>query len=92
MTMYLPPQFASLPQALPIEGAVTIDVQDGMPVLRAAETVQTRVEALLGKQQSGRLSEAEEHELDNYEEINDYLSFLNRTVRNIYLTQSRRTA
>lgn len=89
MTMYLP----SLPHALPaMEGAVTIDTQDGVPILRASETVQTRVEELLDKQHSARLTETEERELDRYEEVNDYLSFLNRTVRNMYLVQGEKTA
>jgi len=35
-----------------------------------------------------RLSVEEEQELDSYEEIDDYLSFLNRVVRNLH-TQSQ---
>jgi hypothetical protein len=35
------------------------------------------------------LNSDEEQELDLYEEIDDYFSFINRTVRNLYLTQSQ---
>jgi uncharacterized protein YnzC (UPF0291/DUF896 family) len=34
------------------------------------------------KQQAGTLTEEEAEEVDRYEEIDDYLSFLNRLVRN----------
>jgi hypothetical protein len=43
----------------------------------------------LRKQQSSQLSREEEQELDRYEEIDDYLSFLNRTVRNLLLDQGQ---
>lgn len=92
MTTYVPPQLAALPQSLPLEGAVTIDQHNGIPVLRASERVQSRIEELLAKQRGTRLNEAEERELDGYGEVDDYLSFLNRTVRNLYLTQARKTA
>jgi uncharacterized protein YnzC (UPF0291/DUF896 family) len=49
----------------------------------ASRIVQSRIEALLAKQQDDTLTPAEEEELDCYEEIDDYLSFVNRTVRNI---------
>ena len=92
MTTYVPPQFASLPKTLPLEGAVTIDQHNGIPILRASESVQHRIEELLAKQRGTRLSEAEERELDSYEEVDDYLSFLNRTVRNLYVHQSHKAA
>ena len=38
---------------------------------------------LLEKQQLEALTELEEQELDAYEEIDDYLSFVNRTIRNL---------
>ncbi|WP_339381086.1 hypothetical protein [Brasilonema sp. UFV-L1] len=40
------------------------------------------------KQQIYPLTLDEERELDLYEEIDDYLSFINRTVRNAFLTQT----
>ncbi|MCG2769462.1 MAG: hypothetical protein L6435_13940, partial [Anaerolineae bacterium] len=40
------------------------------------------------KQKASRLSAEEEQELDRYEEVDDYLSFLNRIVRNLLYAQS----
>ena len=68
---------------MPLEGAIRIELQEGVPVLRASRTVQDRVETLLRKQQEGELTEEEAEELDRYEEIDDYLSFLNRVIRNL---------
>ena len=77
------PKLHRLPSTLPLEGAIRIELQEGIPVLRASRTVQARVETLLRKQQECTLTEEEAEELDRYEEIDDYLSFLNRVVRNL---------
>jgi hypothetical protein len=58
-------------------------------MFRASSTVQERIEELLEKQQKFSLNPEEEQELDLYEEIDDYLSFINRTVRNLYLSQNQ---
>jgi hypothetical protein len=76
------PLLRHLPASLPLEGAVRLELQDGVPVLRASTAVQRRIIALLRKQQRGILSADEMTELDQYEELDDYLSFLNRLVRN----------
>lgn len=81
------PKLTSLPATLPIEGAVRIEMEEGIPVFRASNTVQTRIEALLLKQKGIPLSDKEEQELNSYEEIDDYLSFVNRMVRNLFLSQ-----
>jgi uncharacterized protein YnzC (UPF0291/DUF896 family) len=52
--------------------------------------VQTRIEALLAKQQDDTLTPEEEEEFDCYEDIDDYLSFVNRTVRNMSISQAKR--
>ena len=83
------PKLDCLPAALPIEGAVRIELEEGIPIFRASETVQTRIEALLLKQQESSLNPDDEKELDCYEEIDDYLSFVNRTMRNLFLTQTQ---
>ena len=87
--MLLLSKLQNLPKTLPIEGAVSIELVEGIPIFRASNTVQNRIEELLEKQQSSPLISDEEQELDLYEEIDDYLSFINRTVRNLYLTQSK---
>jgi hypothetical protein len=74
-----------LPASLPVEGAIRIELQEGIPVLRASSRVQQRIEHLLYQQQQTTLSAQEQEELDRYEEIDDYLSLLNRLTRNLYL-------
>jgi hypothetical protein len=88
MTISLLPKLSSFPQSLPLEGAVRIELVEGVPIFRASSTVQTRIEILLAKQQDDTLTPEEEEELDCYEEIDDYLSFVNRTVRNISIAET----
>jgi len=52
-------------------------------VFRASGSIQARVEELLLKQHQAQLSIEEEEELDRYEEVDDYLSFVNRLIRNM---------
>ena len=87
MTNPLPPKLKSLPASLLTEGAVRIELSEGIPIFRAFSAVQNRIEELLEKQHDASLSAEEEQELDSYEEIDDYLSFVNRTIRNLSLTQ-----
>jgi hypothetical protein len=77
------PKLSKLPDTFPRDGAITIEIEEGTPVLRATKAIQERIEELLDKQRESRLTEAEESELRQYEEIDDYLSFLNRLVRNL---------
>jgi hypothetical protein len=88
MTISLLPKLRSFPESLPLDGAIGIEFVEGIPIFRASSVVQTRIEALLAKQQDSNLSQKEEEELDCYEEIDDYLSFVNRTVRNMSIPQS----
>ena len=81
------PKLQHLPVTLPIEGAIRLELQEGLPVFRASTMVQKRITALLRKQQASELSAEEAEELDQYEEIDDYLSFLNRVVRNSLQSQ-----
>jgi hypothetical protein len=78
----------SLPQNLPLEGAVRMELVEGVPIFRATSIVQTRIEVLIAKQQDTVLSLEEEEELDCYEEVDDYLSFVNRMVRNTSCSQA----
>jgi len=87
-TVHSIPRLYRLPATLPPEGAIRIEIEEGVPIFRASDTVQARIEMLLSKRRTSRLSVEEEQELDSYEEIDDYLSFLNRVVRNLH-TQSQ---
>lgn len=52
-------------------------------MFRASNAIQARIEDLILKQRRSGLSEGEKEELDRYEEVDDYLSFVNRLMRNI---------
>ena len=75
-----------------MEGAIRIELEEGVPIFRASNAVQNRIEELLAKQLDAILSVEEEQELNSYEEIDDYLSFVNRTLRNIFLAQSQQNS
>lgn len=77
------PQLRTLPTTLPLGNAVHLELEEGVPVFRATATVQGRIEFLLEKQIATKLTKREEQELDLYEEIDDYLSFVNRVIGNL---------
>lgn len=82
MTVNLPMKLENLPRSLPLDGAVRIDLVEGVPIFRASGFVIKRIELLLGKQKEASLTMEEEIELDGYEELDDYLSLVNRIIRN----------
>ncbi|WP_016953346.1 hypothetical protein [Anabaena sp. PCC 7108] len=84
MTIPLLPTLHNLPATLPLEGAISIELQEETPIFRASSNVQNRIEKLLLQQQDSQLTPEEEKELDSYEEIDDYLSFINRVVCNLF--------
>jgi hypothetical protein len=88
-TQPLLPKLTNLPNSLPVEGAVRIELEEGIPVFRASNAVQTRIEELLDLQQEVALSLEDKQELDSYEEIDDYLSLVNRTIRNLFVAQGQ---
>jgi len=81
------PKLNNLSPALSLDGAITLEIQQGVPIFRASTSVQERIENLLDKQRESNLTTKESEELRQYEEIDDYLSFVNRMVRNLLQTQ-----
>ncbi|MEA3341428.1 MAG: hypothetical protein U9R15_15800 [Chloroflexota bacterium] len=88
MAVHPLPRLHALPATLPLEGSVRIELQEGVPVFRASGSVQPRIKDLLFKGREEDLTIEEEEELDRYEEIDDYLSFINRVTRNLIQSQS----
>lgn len=86
------PQLRILPGTLPLDNAVRIELEEGVPVFHASSAVQARIETLLDKQRASRLSKSENQELDLYEEVDDYLSFVNRAVRDLLQAESHQVA
>jgi hypothetical protein len=89
MTINFPLKLHHLPNSLPLEGAVRIELVEGVPIFRASSQVQERIEKLINKQKESALTSEEETELTVYEELDDYLSLVNRTMRNILLNPLR---
>ncbi len=77
------PKLKALPKSLPSEHAIRIELEDGVPIFKASSVIQSRIEKLLLKQKKLRLTRKESDELSFYEELDDYLSFANRIIRNI---------
>ncbi|MDW8328003.1 MAG: hypothetical protein RMK99_15690 [Anaerolineales bacterium] len=76
-------KFVLLPEIMPLDNVVRIEMREGLPVFRAVPFVQDRIETLLERLQSGqKLTAEEQQELARYEELDDFLSLVNRLVRN----------
>lgn len=81
------PKLMNLPPSVPSDNLINIELQEGVPVFRASSYVQKRIDLLVRKQRENDLSKAEKDEIERYEEIDDYLSYVNRIVRNQLLQQ-----
>jgi len=77
------PQLTNLSKTVPLEGIISICITENIPIFRASSAITNRIEELIEKQKISELDDKEELELDCYEEIDDYLSFVNRTIRNL---------
>jgi len=77
------PKLQKLPVTMPEDGSISIMLEEGVPIFRASNRVIERIHNLLDKQRKEGLSSSENEELDRYAEIDDYLSHLNRVVRNV---------
>ena len=87
MQPYLLPNVKKLPKSMPNDGSISMILEEGVPVFRASSQVQERIQKLLTHQLENELTSEEVEELDRYEEIDDYLSHLNRVVRNLLKSQ-----
>lgn len=90
MQPYPLPNLRKLPKSMPNDGAISMALVEGVPVFRASSQVQARIETLLSYQNESNLTSEQNEELDRYEEIDDYLSHLNRVVRNIVQSQDKK--
>ena len=76
------PYLEMLTKVLPLEDAVRLELREGVPVFRAQRRIQERIDELLEKQPTSSLTESEARELLQYEELDEFLSLVNRLVRN----------
>lgn len=87
-TSYPLPRIQKLPETMPDDGAISIALVEGVPIFRAAKVVEERIFFLLDKQKDETLTAEEVLELDTYQEIDDYLSYFNRMIRNLLISSS----
>jgi hypothetical protein len=78
------PKLEALPENLQ-DGSITMRLEEGVPIFSASQTVLEHLRVLLEKEQFNQLTKSEFEELERYEEIDDYLSHLNRVVRNLLI-------
>ena len=71
-------------QSLPLDKAITIELVESFLIFRASGLVQSQIDTLSVRQIAGIL--ITEQGLDCSEEIDDYLSLVNRMVRNISMS------
>jgi hypothetical protein len=86
------PKIRNLPKSLPMESAIRIELNEGIPVFKASLTIQNRIEDLLFKQRENSVTADEEKELLLYEELNDYLTFANLLMQNMILKRLKYVA
>lgn len=82
------PKLEALPKNLQ-DGSITMRLEEGVPTFSASQVVQEHIQELLEKAKSNLLSKQEREELGRYEDIDDYLSHLNRVVRNMLVHGSK---
>lgn len=73
-----------LPAILRQDGAINLELEEGVLILRAGPLLRNRIEELLDLQDAYGLTPAQTEELWQYEKLDDYLSLLNRLARNLY--------
>jgi uncharacterized protein YnzC (UPF0291/DUF896 family) len=72
----------NLPEELLKENAVRLEIEQGVLIFRATEKIRNRIAELLEKEKNSTITEKEREEFNAYEEIDDYLSHVNRLIRN----------
>jgi uncharacterized protein YnzC (UPF0291/DUF896 family) len=76
------PKLQSLPNSLRLDGAIKLELEQGIVIFRASGKIQKRIAELIEKEREQALTADEQKELREYEEIDDYLSLINRLIRN----------
>jgi hypothetical protein len=88
----VPPSLQSLPASLSIKEAVSIVIEEGIPIFRASQIIQHRIETLLQKQAEETLTPEEIVEFDRYKKIDEKSIQFLRTAQEAessYLTSVR---
>jgi hypothetical protein len=74
-----------LPNSLPSEGSIGIELVKGLLVFRISTKIQARIETLIAEKTESALTSEEETELAQYQELVDYLNWVNETIKKAFL-------
>ncbi len=82
------PRINFLPATMLPESAIRVELDEGSLIFKASDRMNQRIADLLSKEKRGLIDSEEKRELDQFEEIDDYLSYVNRLTRNLILQKS----
>jgi hypothetical protein len=74
-----------LPNSLPLDGSIGIELVKGLLVFRISTKIQERIETLIAQKTESALTSEEATELEQYQELVDYLNLVNETMRKAFL-------
>jgi hypothetical protein len=70
-----------LPNSLPTEGSIGIELVKGVLVFPISTKIQERIETLIAQKTESALTSEEATELDQYQQLVDYLNLVNETIK-----------
>lgn len=74
-----------LPNSLPSEGSIRIELVKGLLVFRISTKIQERIETLIAQKTESALTSEEATELEQYQQLVDYLNLVNETIKKAFL-------
>jgi len=74
-----------LPNSLPSEGSIRIELVKRILVFRISTKIQERIETLIAQKTESALTTEEATELEQYQQLVDYLNLVNETIKKAYL-------
>ena len=73
-----------LPNSLPTEGSIAIELVKGVLVFPISTKIQERIETLIAQKTESALTSEEATELDQYQQLVDYLNLVNETIKKAF--------
>jgi hypothetical protein len=73
-----------LPNSLPSEGSIGIELVKGVLVFRISTKIQEPIETLTAQKTESALTSEEARELDQYQQLVDYLNLVNETIKKAF--------
>ena len=74
-----------LPNSLPLKGSIGIELVKGLLVFRISTKIQEQIETLIVQKTESALTSEEATELEQYQELVDYLNLVNETMKKAFL-------